>query len=239
MNDMVLESRVLTLLEENAHLQAELLALQFRFGLVKDLSSTPILPLTKVPHHTRSHYLSNSPIFKDWEIKQDRLSPHRAEQLGYDLNHSPVEVLHAPGLTVKLNQAETLKNLSHKLRFKMLGSGDTGDGGGISPQCSPTLTTAGPYGLRKATKGLSKSETGAGHCTESRLQQIEGEEHSRGRQSPQYYPLPGTCSLQMPLQNDDHYKHESTQLKSQLNSLSKEVAHLKKLFAEQLMAKVN
>ncbi|XP_041940746.1 nuclear factor, interleukin 3 regulated, member 6 [Alosa sapidissima] len=45
-NDMVLESRVLALLEENARLRAELLALKFRFGLVKDPSSTPILPLT-------------------------------------------------------------------------------------------------------------------------------------------------------------------------------------------------
>ncbi|KAG9343950.1 hypothetical protein JZ751_013339 [Albula glossodonta] len=45
LNDMALESRVLALLEENARLRAELLALRFRFGLVKDPSSTPILPL--------------------------------------------------------------------------------------------------------------------------------------------------------------------------------------------------
>ncbi|KAG7277286.1 hypothetical protein CRUP_036955, partial [Coryphaenoides rupestris] len=38
-NDMVLETRVLGLLEENAHLRAELLALKFRFGLVKDPSN--------------------------------------------------------------------------------------------------------------------------------------------------------------------------------------------------------
>ncbi|CAF95268.1 unnamed protein product, partial [Tetraodon nigroviridis] len=34
-NDMVLEQRVLGLLEENARLRAELLALKLRFGLVK------------------------------------------------------------------------------------------------------------------------------------------------------------------------------------------------------------
>ncbi|XP_063058124.1 nuclear factor, interleukin 3 regulated, member 3 [Engraulis encrasicolus] len=35
-NDVVLEGRVMALLEENARLRAELLALKFRFGLVKD-----------------------------------------------------------------------------------------------------------------------------------------------------------------------------------------------------------
>ena len=50
MNDMVLENRVLGLLEENARLRAELLALKFRFGLVKDPSNTPILPLRSDEH---------------------------------------------------------------------------------------------------------------------------------------------------------------------------------------------
>ncbi|KAI4832975.1 hypothetical protein KUCAC02_015909 [Chaenocephalus aceratus] len=45
-NDMVLERRVLGLLEENAHLRAEVLALKFRFGLVKDPSDVSILPLS-------------------------------------------------------------------------------------------------------------------------------------------------------------------------------------------------
>ncbi|XP_051898022.1 nuclear factor, interleukin 3 regulated, member 6 [Pristis pectinata] len=40
-NDMVLEQRVIALLEENARLKAELLALKFRFGLIKDPSETP------------------------------------------------------------------------------------------------------------------------------------------------------------------------------------------------------
>ncbi|XP_030000019.1 nuclear factor interleukin-3-regulated protein-like [Sphaeramia orbicularis] len=45
-NDLVLERRVLGLLEENARLRAELLALKFRFGLVKDPSEVTILPLS-------------------------------------------------------------------------------------------------------------------------------------------------------------------------------------------------
>ncbi|XP_030051135.1 nuclear factor interleukin-3-regulated protein [Microcaecilia unicolor] len=42
-NDLVLENRVIALLEENARLKAELLALKFRFGLIKDPSEPPVL----------------------------------------------------------------------------------------------------------------------------------------------------------------------------------------------------
>lgn len=45
-NDMVLEQRVLGLLEENARLRAELLALKLRFGLIKDPSEVSVVPLS-------------------------------------------------------------------------------------------------------------------------------------------------------------------------------------------------
>ncbi|KAG5279014.1 hypothetical protein AALO_G00105180 [Alosa alosa] len=48
-SDMVLENRVIALLEENARLRAELLALKYRFGLVKDHSDGPVMPLTATP----------------------------------------------------------------------------------------------------------------------------------------------------------------------------------------------
>lgn len=60
-NDMVLESRVLALLEENARLRAELLALKFRFGLVKDPSNAPILPLTTQSPPVAQHCYLPSP----------------------------------------------------------------------------------------------------------------------------------------------------------------------------------
>lgn len=296
-NDMVLESRVLALLEENARLRAELLALKFRFGLVKDPSNAPILPLTTAPHHNSQsltpHYYHHrgdgglpsssasqpnnqtgqlstrgsrdagnmsedsgfstpggssvgSPIFfEDRLSDHGKLSPHRAEELGYDLHHSPAEVLHTTGLTAgKLDQAEAMKNLPHKLRFKTPGCGDTGDAGGdnSSARRSPALSTAGREGLRDALKGLNSGEAGAGHCSGSWLQQLEGDEGRRGRLSPQYNASAPGCSLQPPPtqgQTEVQYKHENTHLKSQLNSLSEEVAQLKKLFTEQLMAKVN
>lgn len=296
-NDMVLESRVLALLEENARLRAELLALKFRFGLVKDPSNTPILPLTTAPQHsaqalTPHYYLHGgdgvhpsssashpnnqtgqlstrgsrdagnmsedsgfstpggssvgSPIFfEDRLSDHGKLSPHRAEELGYDLHHSPAEVHHAAELSVgKPEQAEAMKNLPHKLRFKTPGSGDgadaAGDNGGA--RRSPTLHTMGREGPRESVaKVLSGGEARAGHCAGPWLQQLEGEEGRRGRQSPQYATA-ASYSLQPPAtqgQTEVQYQHENTHLKSQLNSLSEEVAQLKKLFTEQLMAKVN
>ncbi|XP_062392227.1 nuclear factor, interleukin 3 regulated, member 3 [Sardina pilchardus] len=47
--DMVLENRVMALLEENARLRAELLALKYRFGLVKDHGDAPTAPLSVTP----------------------------------------------------------------------------------------------------------------------------------------------------------------------------------------------
>lgn len=294
-NDMVLESRVLALLEENARLRAELLALKFRFGLVKDPSNSPILPLTTAPQHnpqTPHYYLQRaeggisnsssshlnsqtsqlstrssrdagnmsedsgfstpggssvgSPIFfEDRLIDQGKVSPLRAEELSFDLHHSPDDVHHTTGLTGgKLDQVEAIKNLPHKLRFKTPGSGDAGDGTGdsISARPSPTLSIAGLEGQRDLPRGLGVGETGAGHCTGSWLQQLEGEEGKRGRLSPLYSASASSYSLQISSTqgpSEVQYRHENTHLKSQLNSLSEEVAQLKKLFTEQLMAKVN
>lgn len=279
-NDMVLETRVLALLEENARLRAELLALKFRFGLVKDPSNAPILPLTTAPNHTAQtltpHYylhrgdssashsnnqtgqLSSrasrdagnlsedsgfstpdgssvgSPIFfEDRLSDHGKLSPQRAEELCYEPHTSPPHAYHA----------EVIKNLPHKLRFKTPGSGDMFDpaGDGNGARCSPALSTAGRDVPREAPKGLGGGETTAGHC--SWLQQLDGEEGRKGRQSPQYNASAGGYGLPPPPPAQGHtevqYKHENTHLKTKLNSLSEEVAQLKKLFTEQLMGKGN
>ncbi|KAK5856713.1 hypothetical protein PBY51_008290 [Eleginops maclovinus] len=266
-NDMVLESRVLALLEENARLRAELLALKFRFGLVKDPSNANILPLCAAPHHAAQtsnpqYYLHRgdgsssshpnnhlrasreagnmsedsgfstpegssvgSPIFfEDRLSEHEKLSPHGGEELGYDLHHSPAEVHHIAAPVVgRMEYAESMKNLPHKLRFKTPGCGDAYDIAGDHRR-SPVPPT-------QALKGLS--DTATGHWT----QQLEGED---GRKGSQFNPTSTSYSLQPPhTQPEVQYKHENTHLKTQLNSLSMEVAQLKKLFAEQLMAKVN
>ncbi|KAM9456917.1 nuclear factor, interleukin 3 regulated, member 6 [Clarias gariepinus] len=72
-NDMVLENRVLGLLEENARLRAELLALKYRFGLVKEPSNASILPLTTtapcIPQPASTHY---------YVLREDGLHPSTA-----------------------------------------------------------------------------------------------------------------------------------------------------------------
>ncbi|KAI3352831.1 hypothetical protein L3Q82_019398 [Scortum barcoo] len=86
-NDMVLERRVLGLLEENARLRAELLALKFRFGLVKDPSDVSILPLSASlcahpapstthfcqPHTDGASYLNTQP-------STNHIHPHPPQQ---------------------------------------------------------------------------------------------------------------------------------------------------------------
>ncbi|XP_072299706.1 nuclear factor, interleukin 3 regulated, member 6 [Eucyclogobius newberryi] len=247
MNDMVLESRVLALLEENARLRAEMLALKFRFGLVKDPSNATILPLTQSSqtnpqyYHQREeantsnsihsnaqvgHFASRanreagsmsedsgfstpggssvgSPVFFDDRMSDhEKLSPHRGEEIGYELHHSPSEVHHSPVVSAaKMDQADTLRNLPHKLRFKTPGTGD------LSEQT------------------LDKGHMENGHWVNP------AEAEDRARRSPQYTPLTVHG-------HSDVYRQENHTLKSQISSLTEEVSQLKRLFTEQLMARV-
>lgn len=292
-NDMVLESRVLALLEENAQLRAELLALKFRFGLIKDPSNTHILPLPQhnlpnlnlqyYPHRgdggpqsspapPSSNHLGQSstrssreagnvsedsgfstpggssvgsPIFFEERFADHgKFSPHTAEELPFDLQHSPADVHHPAALSVgKQEHAEALKNLPHKLRFK------TGSSEGLDVGCdntsarrSPSISTAGRDGPRESSKGPSGLEAGAGHCANSWVQQLDGEGCRRERQTSHCHASTTGFTLHSPPttgQGEVQYQHENTYLKSQLSSLSEEVAQLKKLFTEQLISKNN
>ncbi|XP_061568232.1 nuclear factor, interleukin 3 regulated, member 6 [Cololabis saira] len=291
-NDMVLESQVLALLEENARLRAELLALKFRFGLVKDASSPQILQLTAAPHqtpaphyylprgdgalqrsphantqtalNTRTHREAGnisedsgfstpggssvgSPVFFDDRLSDHgKFSPHRPEE-GYDLHHSPSDVHHSAELSEeKLDQAEGMKNLPHKLRFKTPGISEgldsMADSAGGARRSPALPNAAGREFPREAPRGANGGETAAGHCPGSWLQQLEGDEGRRERHSPHYQTTAAGYGLHTPPthgQSEAQYQHENTYLKSQLSSLSEEVAQLKKLFTEQLMAKIN
>ncbi|XP_054892161.1 nuclear factor, interleukin 3 regulated, member 6 [Poeciliopsis prolifica] len=277
-NDMVLESRVLALLEENARLRAELLALKFRFGLIKDPSNTQILPLAGAPQHNlpnltpqyyphrgdggpqssnpNNHFGQSgtrtsreagnisedsgfstpggssvgSPVFFEERFgDHGKFSPHRVEEMGYDLQQSPGEVHQSV-----VDQAEGMKNLPHKLRFKTPGSGE-----GLDIGCENASVRRSPPETRK---GPSGGEAGAGHCPSSWVQQLEGEDCRKERQTLHYGSSTAGCNPHSPPtsgQIDVQYQHENTYLKSQLSSLSEEVAQLKKLFTEQLMSKVN
>lgn len=272
-NDLVLEGRVLALLEENARLRAELLALKFRFGPVKDPSSVGILPLNTVPqtltapHH--QYYLHGSsppdsnpagqstrgsrdtgnvsedsgfstpnmgsPIYFDDRLSDHgKLSPYEVveeeEASGYDSLHHPCS---------SSDQAEAVKSLPHKLRFKTPGgSGGSGGDVGDDSRRSPLISPAGGVGIAEEARGKAKILRVTETAREPKQQQTAAEEGNKGRQSPQY------CSSQIPnfepgqgQEPDKDQQHgENTKLKSQLNTLSQEVAQLKKLFTEQFMA---
>lgn len=259
MNDMVLESRVLALLEENARLRAELLALKFRFGLVKDPSNATILPLTQASQPNSHYYLQRgeanipnsihsniqggplasrviretgnlsedsgfstpggssvgSPVFFDDRLSDhEKLSPRRGEEAGYELHHSPSELHHSTVLSVPKvdHHPDTLRNLPHKLRFKTSGGGE---------------------GTEHHTgDSLSKGHVDYGQWAH------HGEPEESSRRSPENIP-PAAYSSPSPVQgHSDVYRQENHTLKSQISSLTEEVAQLKRLFTEQLMAKV-
>lgn len=289
-NDLVLEGRVLALLEENARLRAELLALKFRFGLVKDPSGVTILPLNTVPqtptaphHHYYLHgsspLVSNptsqttrgsrdagnvsedsgfstpsvgSPIFFDDRLSDHgKLSPHEAveeeEALGYDSLHHPHTSSDVLQTAAGKDQAEVVKNLPHKLRFKTPG-GIVGSGSDVGDDSitrrSPSISPAGGGNAAEEARGKAQMIRANEAARETKLQQASAEEASRGRQSPQYCSWTAACSLQMipnfepgqgQAQEKDQEPGENIQLKSQLNTLSQEVAQLKKLFTEQFM----
>lgn len=268
-NDMVLENRVLVLLEENARLRAELLALKFRFGLVKDPSNASILPLTTatcIPQPSGPHYYLprgdgaqnvshqssgpqsgrgirdtssmsedsgfstpggssvGSPVFfEDRLSDHGKLSPHRADELGYESNHSPNTDGHGgAGYATLYSRGEPgdgMKSLPHKLRFKSLGSGEGDNPGGRQ---SPILSVVGarvpvPSGPNEVPGywAPQDGEKTVMHCSTART-------YNHGTNP-----------------NDSQYQAENSMLKSQLSSLSEEVAQLKKLFSEQLLTKTN
>ncbi|XP_077380336.1 nuclear factor interleukin-3-regulated protein-like [Festucalex cinctus] len=117
-NDMALETRVLSLLEENARLRAELFAIKFRFGLVKDFSDVSILPLAQsTPSLTRG--------------SDEAFDRHQMHSSGHQSQHSSLNETIDPLLPSEEVGVSTLcqvpssrelvqaNSLPHKLRFKV------------------------------------------------------------------------------------------------------------------------
>ncbi|XP_007241507.2 nuclear factor, interleukin 3 regulated, member 6 [Astyanax mexicanus] len=296
-NDMVLENRVLGLLEENARLRAELLALKFRFGLIKDPSNTPILPLTTAPcvpqpatphyylpredvHHPATpvpmvpHLNSaqtvphmgargirdtgsmsedsgfstpggssvGSPVFfEDRLSDHGKLSPNSADELtSYDYHHSPdslvmpVSTGHismAPGRAEHVEIPEGMKSLPHKLRFKCPGGSDN-----ETPN-EPQRGQLQPIGGRDAPRNHYPLNTTTSISEGGRYWPQESDEPRKTLPHPHCNPAAGNYSSSQPPpanHSDGQYHAENSMLKSQLSSLSVEVAQLKKLFSEQL-----
>ncbi|XP_018617103.1 nuclear factor, interleukin 3 regulated, member 3 [Scleropages formosus] len=309
-NDMVLESRVMALLEENARLRAELLALKFRFGLVREPADVPVVPMSTtgctsapsapryfVPRSDGGHPATaapppappqgclygggrgsrdagslsedsgfstpgsssvGSPVFFDDRMSEHgKLSPHGGEEPGYEPHPCPMGVdgegfpsgtgvghysgdlsREAPG---RLDSGEGMKSLPHKLRFKAAGGADGSEAGGVGSESrrSPMQPTGmrDSAGVPVRSHTLLSSPEGPGMW-----QQNAREEGREGRVlHEQQYGLQLSGYGLAPPQNqvDSHYHMENHILKSQLSSLSEEVAQLKRLFSQQLLSKMN
>ncbi|XP_044045786.1 nuclear factor interleukin-3-regulated protein-like [Siniperca chuatsi] len=297
-NDMVLERRVLGLLEENARLRAELLALKFRFGLVKDPSDVSILPLSAPlcahptpstthfyqPHTDGSSYLNTQPSASTLHIHPHPpqqgaiygprgagpLSSHSVseesgvstscssnvgspvyfdgtpserggpsprglveEPQGYNI--TPLEVNESQYVN-RQDSAECLRSLPHKLRFK--GPGGCSDGGEMSPSSDtrhsgPPVATVGPN-----IQVRNHQQAGWDSRTES--QALWSREEACGGHGQQYQGPSSGYYNSSSLQNsrDTKYLTEDSSLRSQISCLSQEVAHLKRLFSQQLLPKI-
>ncbi|XP_033029489.1 uncharacterized protein LOC117060970 [Lacerta agilis] len=251
-SDLALEGRVLALLEENARLKAELLALKFRFGLIRDPAEPhqPVIALateihqpTAPPQHypvapDTPHYACpfrpepatssedsgfstpgsssmGSPVFFE---ERDRAE----EGVAYD-GHCLVPDAPSEGADVgrvgRYESGESVKGLPHKLRFKMAGGAEETGGEQSGPYTpSPPVGTWRPPAAREEQGNVASPVRTMAfeNCCEAEA--------------------PGA---QLPAPPGPEYQAENSTLRSQLASLSAEVAQLKKLFAEQILIKMN
>ncbi|CAM4693565.1 unnamed protein product [Caretta caretta] len=240
-NDLALESRVLALLEENARLKAELLALKFRFSLIREPAEPPRPAAAPAPY---LYPLGPEPLPppRCGRPFQPELGAGYSEDSGFSTPGSssmgsPVFfeerdgfeghclVPEAPGEAGEAGRGgrydpagDAIKSLPHKLRFKMAGGPEEMGGEAQAPYApSPPAGDwrGGAAGGEDQTNGASGVGAASfGGC----------------------YGTGGSPPLQL---QEPGYQTENGALRSQLASLSAEVAQLKKFFSEQILVKMN
>ncbi|XP_053868406.1 uncharacterized protein LOC128828082 [Malaclemys terrapin pileata] len=243
-NDLVLESRVLVLLEENARLKAELLALKFRFGLIREPAEPPrpaaapapypyplgTEPLPPPPRYGRPF----QPEAGGGYSEDSGFSTPGSSSMGSPVFFEEREGFEGHCLVPEAPEEEgeagrggrydpagdAVKSLPHKLRFKMAGGPEEMGGEAQAPYAlSPPAGDwrGGAAGGEDQRNGAAASGVGAA---------LFGGCYSTGGSPP------------LPLQ-EPGYQTENGALRSQLASLSAEVAQLKKFFSEQILVKMN
>ncbi|XP_072255602.1 uncharacterized protein [Pyxicephalus adspersus] len=220
--DIALESRVIALLEENARLRAELLALRFRFGLVRDPCEEargtyappcnlhepppppPPNPPPPMPHSEDSGFSTpsvGSPVFFEDRGPEQEPQPLQPTSINYYGAVGGETVENPRGRLETL--PDPYKSLPHKLRFKACAPGED-----VPHPAAPMTREMNGY-APEVTPGFPQQPM---LC-------------QRGRWNGHGQDGVSTQAT------------EGTDLRSQLASLSAEVAHLKKIFSEQVMTR--
>lgn len=217
--DMALEGRVIALLEENARLRAELLALRFRFGLVRDPCEetrgtytqpcglhdrTPPNPPPSMPHSEDSGFSTpsvGSPVFFEDRVPEPEPQTLPPSSINY---YGPVPGDNVENPRGRLDTLpDTYKSLPHKLRFKA---------------CAPGEEI--PHAAAPVSREMNSFPTEVAQAfPQQPMACPRGRWGNQGQDGTPAQP------------------QESSELRSQLASLSAEVAQLKRIFSEQMMGR--
>ncbi|XP_054859385.1 nuclear factor interleukin-3-regulated protein-like [Eublepharis macularius] len=252
-SDLALEGRVLALLEENARLKAELLALKFRFGLIRDPvePSGPVVPVAAEPHRpvtTPQHY----PADHETQRYACPFRPEPAassEDSGFSTPGS--SSMGSPVFFEERDRAE--EGIIYDSHCVIPDPSDDGaDLGRMSRYDSGESIKGLPHKLRFKMAGGSEDMAGEppGHYPPSppvgtwRGPAVREEPRNVGPTPPGTAAFDGCCETeaspaQLPSLQGSGYQMENSSLRNQLASLSAEVAQLKKLFSEQILIKMN
>uniref|UniRef100_A0A8C2JD88 Nuclear factor, interleukin 3 regulated, member 3 n=1 Tax=Cyprinus carpio TaxID=7962 RepID=A0A8C2JD88_CYPCA len=215
-NDKVVESKVLALLEDNARLKAELLALKFKFGLIKDPTDSPAQICSFGPHNQTSPAIpyncpttNSQPTFVHELSISQHGGPDGAQNYGFFMPRGS-SIGSPDGITeVDANslgwQANNMKGLPHKLRFKT----PCGIEGADAEVLLPVENTS----QSQSTEALWRSQT---------------------------HTMPSACSTALQNNPSMHSNIEShSAIRFQISALTEEVAQLKKLLSQHQPSKVN
>ncbi|XP_008407055.1 uncharacterized protein LOC103464609 [Poecilia reticulata] len=251
-NDMVLERRVLGLLEENARLKAEVLALKFHFGMVKDPSDVSILPLSTPPSLTPSSTdgLSYYNTHQTQPVQQGfrtEMSPQtgsrdssirpgvpQADSTGFyddplDEWVRPPPTQHpqvCEAASWRADSSDGLRNLPHKLRFKSPPDGRMSSSRDSRP-AGPLVAMVEPNIQVKTAQQVGWTGQDGVQAPYRCEQQQQVRDSSCG--------LGDSSFLQ---KSNRKFSGGDVSLRSHISSLSQEVAQLRRLLSQQLLHKI-
>ncbi|XP_063738801.1 uncharacterized protein LOC134864004 isoform X2 [Eleginops maclovinus] len=248
-NDMVLERRVLGLLEENAHLRAEVLALKFRFGLVKDPSDVSILPLSAPLH---SHPTPSATNRYQPHTDGSSYPKHTHHVLSQPPHQGPIYAQRGAGPLSHQSVSEE-SNVSTSCSSNM-GSPvffDESPNEHLGPSPREVVKEQQGYDSHTFPLEVNKHQYVNRQDSHEGLRSLPHKLRFKGPSccndggdispsSDTRHNGPPVATVWPNIQSTRHTKHstEDFSLRSQISCLSQEVAQLKMLFSQQLLSKI-